>query len=156
MAHVKNFLQKVSTTSLRDRLKRLAGTGGPPWRTAVSLGLGVAIGLLPVVPFQGVLAVALAFALRLNRVAVLLGTLVWQPFTAPFILAAEFGVGRLFVRAPADARLSTWGDWLRPVLPGSLLVALAGGVLSGGVLYAVLLLRSRQKGASSVTHEGQV
>jgi uncharacterized protein (DUF2062 family) len=156
MARVKSFRLKASTTSLREGLRRLAGTGGPPWRTAASFGLGVAVGLLPIMPFQSGTAVALAFLLRLNRLAVLIGTLVWQPFTAPFILAAEYAIGRLLLAPLAPGQGTALERWAWPLVPGGAVVALLGGALSGAALYAALARRARQKGASSVHQdEGQ-
>jgi uncharacterized protein len=156
MAEEKNSPPKVSTTSPREVLRRLAGAGGPPGRTAVAFGLGVFVGFLPVMPFQTGLALALAFLFGLNRPAAFLGTLVWQPFTAPLILAAEWGVGRLFMAQPAPAERAafTWGTLL-PLLPGILPVAAAAGALAAVIAYWPLKVRSRQKEAQSVMERGR-
>jgi hypothetical protein len=156
MEEKKSSPWKVSTTSLRERLRRLAGTGDAPSRTAAAFGLGVFVGFLPVMPFQTGLVLLLAFLLRLNRPAAFLGTLVWQPFTVPFILAAEWSVGRLFLAQPQHVQVQplAWNQLL-PLLPGALLVALAAGAMAGAAVYWPLKRFSRQTQGPSVMKEGR-
>ncbi len=138
------------TTSLREAFHRLAGLGDAPGRTALAVGLGLWVGLLPVAPFQTLLVLGAAFPLRLNRVAALAGTLVWQPFTAPFILAAEYAVGRWMMPEGVAPPAGWWGSLGRPLVAGSLVVSTAVGALGALVSYAVLSGRARQNGGSSV------
>lgn len=135
-----------STTSFREVLKRLAGTGGSPARTACALGLGIFVGLMPIAPLQTLTAIGLAFLCRLNRLAVLGGTLVWQPFTAPFIYAAEYGVGE-WVRASLFKGGSgpEWEGAVWSLALGGCLVSAAGGVGSGLAAFVILRRRNRQK-----------
>lgn len=59
-----------------------------PHRTALAFGMGVFIAFSPLLGIHWVLALGTAFLLRLNRVAVLLGTYVNNPWTlAPLYLA---------------------------------------------------------------------
>ena len=136
-------------TSWREPLRRLCGLGGPPWRTAAAAGLGLAIGLAPIAPLQTLVALALAFLLRLNRLAVFAGTLVWQPFTAPFILGAEFAVGRALVGGGEGV----WRQWVLPAALGAAVVAPAGGLLFGAVVFSLLRRRARQADAPTVPEE---
>jgi uncharacterized protein (DUF2062 family) len=156
MEEEKSLPKKASITSLRELLRRLAGTDGSPSRTATAFGLGVFVGFLPVMPFQTGLALILAFLLRLNRPAVLLGTLVWQPFTMPLILAAEWSVGQLFFAHPQPLELHalSWKQLL-PLLPGVLPVAAAAGTMAGAVVYWPLKRFSRQNEDPSVMQEGR-
>ena len=159
---------KASTTSSREAfswrepsswrrvVRTLAGTGQPPLRTAVAVGVGVAIGLLPVMPFQTALAIGAALLFRLNRVAVWTPTLLWQPFTMPFIVAAEVWVGRAFVGAsPArEGAKSVWAQWGWPLVVGSPVVAVGCGAACALVAYGLLRLRARQKPEPPVTEGG--
>jgi uncharacterized protein (DUF2062 family) len=149
---VKLWPWKGSTTSAREAWRELAGTGQPPARTAAAVGLGLAIGLLPIMPFQTAAALGAAFLLRLNRLAVWLPTLVWQPFTAPAIVAAEVWVGRALTGAegPAGTAGSLWARWGWPLIVGSGVVAGGAGFLAGGVAYLLLKRNSRQDDAPSV------
>ena len=145
---------KASTTSPREAWRKLAGTDQPPLRTALSFGLGLAIGVLPIMPFQTGLAFGAAFLFRLNRVTTFLGTLIWQPFTAPFIMAAEVWVGRLLLPAAAEAARTPWEAWGWPLLVGSGVLAASVGALGGAAAYLFLRTRSRQQPAPSVSQGG--
>lgn len=115
---------------VREMVRLVAGLGDSAARTGVAAGVGVFIGLLPIAPFQTLVAIAAAFVLRLNRVAVFAGTLIWQPFTAPFILGAELAAGRLMLGTPLDN--SPWQDrWLWPVAAGAAVVGVIAGLLAG-------------------------
>jgi uncharacterized protein len=58
---------------VRGWLDQLLHTHDTPQRTAAAYALGVLFGFSPFLGLHTILALALAFALRLNRVAVLLG-----------------------------------------------------------------------------------
>ncbi len=145
---------RASITSWREIWRDLAGTGQGPRRTAVAVGVGLLIGLLPLMPLQTLLALGAAFAFRLNRLAVFAGTLVWQPFTAPLIIAAEYGLGRWILAAPPVGQGATVMErWGWPLAVGAPLLSLAGAVAGGCLVYLVMWVRSRQKVASSVIEE---
>jgi hypothetical protein len=61
---------------VRGWLEQLLHTHDTPQRTAAAYALGVFLGFSPLLGLHTILAVGLAFALRLNRVAVLVG--VWS------------------------------------------------------------------------------
>ena len=58
---------------MRDALQSLLHLKDPPRRTAIAFGTGVFIAFSPLLGLHTVMAIAIAFALRLNRVAVLAG-----------------------------------------------------------------------------------
>jgi uncharacterized protein len=60
-------------THLRHRLDRLASSELDPRRTAAGIALGVFLSFSPFLGLQILLGLALAFAFRLSRVAVLVG-----------------------------------------------------------------------------------
>ncbi|MGC8916450.1 MAG: DUF2062 domain-containing protein [Thermoanaerobaculum sp.] len=83
----------MSFRELRERLAQVVGRGDPPHVVAFSWACGVAISLSPLLGLHTLLALLLAFAFRLNKVDVLLGTLVVNPWTlAPYsVLAVSVG-----------------------------------------------------------------
>jgi len=145
---------KASTTSPREAWRKLAGTDQPPLRTALSVGLGLAIGVMPIMPFQTGLALGAAFVFRLNRVTTFLGTLIWQPFTAPFIVAAELWIGRLLLPAAVEAAKTPWERWGWPLVVGSGALAACAGGLGAGAVYLALSARTRQKSGPPVSKGG--
>ncbi len=63
----------VKLPRVRVWLEQLLHTHDTPQRTAAAYALGLFLGFSPLLGFHTVLGLILAFALRLNRVAVLLG-----------------------------------------------------------------------------------
>ncbi|MGE3513244.1 MAG: DUF2062 domain-containing protein [Vicinamibacterales bacterium] len=87
----------------REMLQRWAETllhiDDTPERTARAYALGIFFGFSPFLGLHTVLAVTLAFALRLNRVAVLLGVYSNLPWIiAPYYTAATIG-GAMLTRS---------------------------------------------------------
>ena len=66
---------------LRILLRRALHTADSPERTAAAFSLGLFLGFSPLIGLHTLLGLGLAFLLRLNRLAVLLGTFVLNPWT---------------------------------------------------------------------------
>lgn len=67
----------------RRLLEQLLHTHDTPKRTAAAFAVGVFFGFCPLLGLHTILGIALAFALRLNRVAVLLGVYSNLPWILP-------------------------------------------------------------------------
>ena len=72
---------------LRDPLVSLLKQGLSPERLALSLALGLVLGLFPIVGATTLLCLAAGFALRLNHVALQLANHLAYPLQLPLILA---------------------------------------------------------------------
>lgn len=68
-----------------------------PHDIALGMALGVFIGLLPIIPLQTVVVLALALALRCSKLTALIGTLVTNPLTIPFLYLTMLRIGRYFL-----------------------------------------------------------
>ncbi|MBT8764102.1 DUF2062 domain-containing protein [Desulfohalobiaceae bacterium Ax17] len=69
----------------------------PPHSTALGLAVGVFVGCLPVIPFQTVVALSLAFVFKCNKIAAALGTWVSNPVNVPFFYYGLYVVGKFLV-----------------------------------------------------------
>lgn len=123
------------------RFARLSGT---PDDIAKGMALGIFIGMTPTFGFQMGIAIAVAWLLRENKLAAVLGVWITNPITAPFIYALEYETGRVLLSMERLRLPETFSfEALRPlgwevVIPlcfGSLLYA----VVSGALAYAVTL-----------------
>ncbi len=129
----------------KARIVDVVGIHESPERLAAAWALGIAVSFSPFIGFHTVLALALAFLLRLNKVDVLLGTLVINPWTLTVYFPVAVWVGKRltgvhiprFVRHhPSEIlRAAMWHDnapWLRSVLlawgTGAMLLALLVGL----------------------------
>ncbi len=130
-------------------LRVLLHVDGSPHRTALAFGLGLFIAFFPLLGIHTGMALLIAFAFRLSRVAILTGAYVNNPWT----LAPLYGIGTLvgceLLAVPPQGLLHV--DWrlltsLRPyVWPfviGNLVCGVAAG-LCGYVALRLLLERRR-------------
>lgn len=147
--------------TLHQSLARALGRHQPPHILAASWACGVAISLSPLLGLHTVLALAVAFVFRLNKVDVLLGTVLINPWTlAPYSLVAV-SVGRLITgkHVPLATHLPHLADlldgsfWraqkatLAPLLLNWTVGATACALLGGVTVYLTvrfLILRRRR------------
>ena len=143
------------------RLRRLAQlvlrVEGTPTRVALAFGTGIFLAFFPIFGIHTLMALGLAWALRLNRVAVLAGTFMNNPWTIGPMYTAGTLVGCALLGA-SPTRLSAvdWSlsgpalyasavDSFRPLLwpfvLGNLVVGAAAGTVSFLVVRAVLHAR---------------
>jgi uncharacterized protein (DUF2062 family) len=94
-------------TSLRERWQRFArlvraafAERATPGRAAAAIGLGVLLGMSPLLGLQMILAAVLSSALKLNRVLTVLGTNVTFGPLLPAAIAAELKIGTKLMGRP--------------------------------------------------------
>ena len=153
------------TRHFRERLAAVLGANDPPDRVAAAWALGVGIALSPFVFLHTILALALAFVLRLNKPDVVLGTLVMNPWTQPVYFLAAIrlgssvtGVGVAWDAVPAPGELfdrpfwDSGNEFVRSILVnwgvGSALVSVVVGPVTFVALRALILALRRRRAAS--------
>ena len=118
---------------------------GDPNNLALGIALGVFAGVMPVIPFQTVLALTLALLFRASKVAAALGTWVSNPLTWTFLYYTNYKLGAWFLGlSGTDAlfrgimnSIRTGEEWMDVVdkmaaAGGTILAAfLTGGFLLG-------------------------
>lgn len=128
--------------------------GHSPLRTAASVGLGTAVGCLPIWGAHLPICLVLARLLRISRIKTYLAAHIGNPLTAPILLYLGFGLGRLIFegRWPRltidDLRASGALGLGRDLLVGSLVL----GIVLGSVVAVVAwLISSRSRRGSLFT-----
>lgn len=152
-------------------VKRLLTVDGSPARIGAACALGVFFSFSPFFGFQTLLAMAGAFAFRLNKLVVFLGlnaNLPWimGPWYAATTAAAAFALGvslppewsemRLAFEQRALPQLHVWTGTLRALLWPFVIGASVGAAAVAGLAYAavVTILRARlAAGPAQVRHE---
>ena len=146
-------------TRIRSWLEQLLHTHDTPHRTAAAYALGVFLAFSPMLGLHTVLGLALAFLLRLNRVAVVLGVYTNLPWLVPayYTIATIAGAAVLGVEIPPGAvdrameavSAASWGHLaglaqaLAPLLWAYVLGSTAGALLLAAVAYRVSLAMIR-------------
>jgi uncharacterized protein (DUF2062 family) len=134
---------------------------GSPTRVALAFAIGIFLAFFPVFGIHTLMALGLAWALRLNRVAVLAGTFTNNPWTfGPMYTAGTLlGCGLLGV-SPTRVREVDWSlsgqaffaaaiasfrSLVWPFVVGNLVLGVVAGAVGFFVVRAVLMSR-RSKG----------
>jgi uncharacterized protein (DUF2062 family) len=109
MVNMQNIESGVRSTdrafSIKEKLKRfirhwylrLIRIQATPHNIAIGLAASIFVGLLPVVPFQTVIAIALAFVVRGSKIAAALGTWVSNPLNWVPVYLMFYYVGKAVV-----------------------------------------------------------
>ncbi|MGQ9752645.1 MAG: DUF2062 domain-containing protein [Thermoanaerobaculaceae bacterium] len=121
----------MSWKKAKARLTAMLGAGDDAHRIALSWAVGVSIGFSPILGLHTVLALLLAFLLRLNKLDVLLGTMVINPWTLPAYWLAATTLGGIILGQPPHA----FGSHL---IPKDLFTA-AAALRRGGWLWQVVV-----------------
>lgn len=148
---------------LRQTGRVLLRVEDTPTRVALAFGLGVFIAFFPIVGIHTLVALGLAFAFRLNRVAIVAGAWTNNPWTiAPMFTAGTLLGCALLGVSPTSLATVDWSlhgsSFYQSLVAGfAPLVApfVVGNLVLGGVmaivvftmLRAVLVRRRRQGGA---------
>lgn len=139
----------------RRWLDQLLHTHDTPHRTAAAYALGIFFGFSPFLGLHTILGLGFAFALNLNRVAVLLGVYSNLPWILPayYTLATVAGAAILQVQVPpgllnelrAAVADASWSDFRRivadlaPLAWAYVLGSTLGAVILAGIAYRVAL-----------------
>jgi len=73
---------------------------GDPHELALGMALGIFTGLMPIIPFQTALAVALAMLFKGSKITAALGTWVSNPLNWYFLYYASYKLGAFMLRLP--------------------------------------------------------
>ena len=130
----------------RRWLEQLLHTHDTPQRTAAAYALGVFFGFSPLLGLHTVLGLVFAFALNLNRVAVLLGIYSNLPWILPAYYTLATLVGAFILRVRVPPRLlheltsaltdASWGQFRRLV---HVLAPLGWAYVLGSTIGATIL-----------------
>lgn len=85
----------------RTAFRRLLALDDPPERTALAFSIGVFIAFSPFLGLHTIMATAVAFIFRFNKIAIYTGTFINNPFlTLVPIIIASYAVGAFILGRP--------------------------------------------------------
>jgi uncharacterized protein (DUF2062 family) len=85
----------------RSTFRRLLALDDPPERTALAFSIGVFIAFSPFLGLHTILATAIAFLFRFNKIAIFAGTFVNNPLlTLVPIIIASYAIGAFILGRP--------------------------------------------------------
>jgi uncharacterized protein (DUF2062 family) len=154
------------TRSVREGLRRIVHVEGTPHRIALAFGVGVFIGLSPIPPvlfIHTMVAMVVAYSLRLTPVAVLTGTWLNTFFTIPFTYMAGTLLGCALLDQPLQGPeglewsgggglskvVSEIRPYVWPFVVGNTVLSLACGALAYVALRLILERRRLARAAAA-------
>ncbi len=145
----------VTPNYLRTKIREALHLGETPQRTAVAFALGVFIAFTPTYGLHTASAVFLAWALRLNFPAVMVGSLINNPWTVVPILGATMWTG-FFLLGIQDIPDVSWSHlsittlyktvqpFILPFTLGALTLSILGALLAYPLgLFVIIRYRKR-------------
>jgi uncharacterized protein (DUF2062 family) len=117
-------------------LVRLRQLEGNPHHLAMGMAVGIFVSTLPIIPFQTLIAVGLAFIVRGSKSAAFLGTWLSNPLTIPLVYYANYKVGCILLGYQATLDCIAFESFSQ-LLELGIEVAIAmmvGGAVIGAVL----------------------
>lgn len=147
----RNFFRNFKTKNFRKFIREdLLETSSSNRTKALSIGLGVCMGIMPVWGFQTLLVISLAVLFRLNKALAFAFSNISIPPMIPFIIYASLKTGALLVAQDTtfifnhQLNVDLIKDHLKQYLVGAVVLAIILGLLSGFVSYLLLSLTSNK------------
>jgi uncharacterized protein (DUF2062 family) len=115
--------------------KRTKALNGEPRYVAMGMAVGIFVSATPTIPFQTIIAVALAFIMRGSKAAAALGVWLSNPITFPVFYLASYKIGAFLFGISTDTDITghTASDMIKLGFDISL-AAMTGGIVIGMVL----------------------
>lgn len=148
----RDFIRSLFTKVFwRDLCQKLINPAEPDYIKAISVGFGVLMGIVPIWGFQLVVAIALAFMLRLNKPLVIVAANISIPPMIPVILFLSHVTGALWMGEDAVAlsfnqeiTLDLLKHSFMQYVLGATTLAIGAGVIFGLITYGVLRIFRRE------------
>ena len=117
-------------------LVRLRQLEGNPHHLALGMGVGIFVSIMPIIPFQTLVAFGLAFLVRGSKSAAVLGTWLSNPLTIPVVYYANYKVGCLLLGYETTLKSIAFDSFSQLMELGLevTLAMLIGGAVIGAVL----------------------
>jgi uncharacterized protein (DUF2062 family) len=122
-------------SKIRHWAKRTKALNGEPRYVAMGMAVGIFVSATPTIPFQTIIAVALAFIMRGSKAAAALGVWLSNPITFPVFYLASYKIGAFLFGISTDPAIAghTAPDLLKLGFDISL-AAITGGIVIGIIL----------------------
>ena len=117
-------------------LVRLRQLEGNPHHLALGMGVGIFVSIMPIIPFQTLVALGLAFIVRGSKSAAFLGTWLSNPLTIPLVYYANYKLGCILLGYQATLKSIAFDSFSELMELG---VEVATAMMVGGAVIGAFL-----------------
>ncbi len=121
---------------ISQMLVRARQLEGNPNELARGMAVGIFISITPIIPFQTVAAILMAFLVRGSKAAAVLGTWLSNPLTIPLVYYVNYKVGCLLLGYESAADRIVFGSLFQLMELG---LAVTSAMMVGGVIIGTIL-----------------
>jgi len=153
----------MTKAQLKERFTAILALDSHPGHIAAGFAVGVFISSTPFFGLHTILAIAVAFLFRLNKLTTITGSWVNTPFTVPPLLLGSYKLGAwLLGQTPRPFSVSNleWSYlklYAEALLLGSSVIGLAAAVAAYFICYwLVLRFRRKDPGLAELTQESLI
>lgn len=139
----------------RQAWQRLRGGDLTPRRAALSVGVGLLVGITPAFGFHWLLVLGICIPLRLDTGVAYLASNISMPLIAPFITTTELEIGTYLLHGrwtplrAEDMKTMAIGTLLAELFTGAAILAPVGALIGGTITYFVVAWRRRKRAAAA-------
>lgn len=146
----RNLIRNFKKKSLKQFIKEdILGADDSPKVKALSLALGVFIGIIPIWGFQTVAVIFLAVAFKLNKLIAFAASNISIPPFIPFIVLGSLGIGSFLLGNEFEVQnawdFSNMKTHLVEYIVGSFILATCCAAIVGVSSYTILKILKRRK-----------
>jgi len=146
----RNLIRNFKKKSLKQFIKEdILGADDSPKVKALSLALGVFIGIIPIWGFQTVAVIFLAVAFKLNKLIAFAASNISIPPFIPFIVLGSLGIGSFLLGNEFEVQnawdFSNMKTHLVEYILGSFMLATCCAAVVGVTSYTILKILERRK-----------
>jgi uncharacterized protein len=143
--------------ALRDKLRQVIGVKDSPRKIALSFGIGVFVGMSPLLGFHTLLGILVAWVFRLNKFVTIVGVYVTNPWTIVPIYTFSTWIGARLLGLDHILPEINWHSIgvtelirdlepiLRPFIAGSVFLGAVCAVMGYVVIYYAVI-KQRKSG----------
>ncbi|WP_179021027.1 DUF2062 domain-containing protein [Winogradskyella forsetii] len=148
----RNFFRKIKKKGLKRFLSEdVIGSNDSPQKKALSIALGIFVGITPLWGFHTIIVISLALLLKLNKTIAFAFSNVSLPPFIPFIVLGSFILGNIILgqnETYSFATITTDFEVLKHLktyIVGSFALATVSAVIAGLLSYIILLIFRKKK-----------
>ncbi|WP_178987448.1 DUF2062 domain-containing protein [Winogradskyella schleiferi] len=148
----RNFFRKIKKKGLKRFLfEDVIGSNDSPQKKALSIALGIFVGITPLWGFHTIIVISLALLLKLNKTIAFAFSNVSLPPFIPFIVLGSFILGNIILgqnETYSFATITTDFEVLKHLktyIVGSFALAAVSAVIAGLLSYIIFLILRKKK-----------